>query len=135
MAVVIRVGYFCTAGYTEQGGIHAFLGKLRPDIEWTRCFPAFEKPGPKLRKGLPMPSGITGQPLIERMLSTLEKYYQGDDCTFDVVLLIDDADCRVKDPKGELAEQLRGLPDEVRVRTGKDDLGFVALLASPEIEA
>ncbi len=133
--MVIRVGYFCTSGHTEAGGMHQFLQQLRPDIEWHRCFPAFDKPGPKLRKHTICQTGTTGQTLIDLMLERLEKFYRGHDCFFDLVLLIDDADCRLLDPEQRLATRISALTKEVQEKTRNANLQFIALLASPEIES
>lgn len=135
--MVIRVGYFCSSGHTEAGGIHQFLKNLRPDIEWSRCFPATDKPGPKHRKDQKKvePSGTTGATLIDRMIERLKMYHRGSDCEFDHVLLIDDADCRFLDAAGELKNRLDRLSEEIREITGRPALRFIALWASPEVEA
>jgi hypothetical protein len=138
LAVVIRAGYFCTAGYTEAGGIKALLEKIHPDIAWERCFPAFDKPAPKLGRPLSTPraedSGTTGRALVDRMMDRLAKYYHGEACSFDVVVLIDDADCRFKAPDADAARWSGELLARVRAAVERPALGFVALFASPEIE-
>ncbi len=40
-------------GHAELGGIAAFLGRIKPDATWERCFPTSQKPGPK--RGVPSP--------------------------------------------------------------------------------
>jgi len=135
----MRIGYFCTAGYTEMGGIKQFLAKIRADVEWERCFPAVEKPAPKLNRPFPEPrredSGATGQDLVDRMLERLRKYHSGIQCNLDIVLLIDDADCRFKDSPGSFSRWVARCRERVREATQKEAVEFVALLASPEIEA
>ena len=71
-----RAGYFCTAGYTETGGIEPFLKRLNGSIDWQRCFPAVDKPAPKLNRPYPTPvqgpsHGATGSHLVDRMLGIL----------------------------------------------------------------
>ncbi len=82
--MVTRVGYFCTAGHTEAGGIRQFLEKIHPDIVWLRRFPAYDKPAPKLGRTLPAPrstdEGCTGDKLVDKMLERIALYYQGAAC-------------------------------------------------------
>lgn len=139
---MVRGGYFCTAGYTEVGGIEAFLKKLAPHIAWQRCFPAVHKPGPKLGRGFPEPqaqhAGVTGRRLFSDMLRILSAHHSGSACQLDVVVLIDDADCRFAGAAEPLAEQLAweaSLTEQVRTATGNHKLSFHALLAWPEVEA
>jgi len=136
--VVIRAGYFCTAGYTEAGGIKELLEKIHPDIAWERCFPAVDKPAPKLGRPLSTPraedSGTTGRALVDRMMDRLARYYRGEACSFDVVVLIDDADCRFKAPDADAARWSGELVARVRAAAERPTIGFIALFASPEIE-
>jgi hypothetical protein len=153
VALVIRVGHFCTGGHTELGAralpsgdlqlaaIDAFLRKISPDILWTRAFPAREKPGPKHKPGSapvsfkdPRDGGVTGRTLVDRMRERLTKHYRGPDCDLDAVVVIDDADCRFLDD-GAVQRWTQDLEREVRLWTERSELRFVALLASPEIEA
>ena len=139
---MVRGGYFCTAGYTETGGMHAFLQKIAPDVEWQRCFPAVSKPAPKIGRPHAEPherhAGATGRRLIDAMLAQLREHVHGAACNVDFVLLIDDADCRFADANDPSAEQVtwaNELAQRVRDAAGKPDLEFYALLAWPEIEA
>lgn len=150
---MIRVGYFCTGGHTELGAralpagdlelaaIDAFLQKISADIVWTRAFPAREKPGPKHIPGSapvsfkdPGDGGVTGRTLVEKMGKRLTKHYRGADCDLDVVVLIDDADCRFL-VDGSLQRWTQDRERDVRSWTEQPELRFVALLASPEVEA
>jgi hypothetical protein len=142
VALVIRVGCFYSGGYTETGGIDQFLKNLRSDIEWVRCFPAHDKPAPKLKKHLREPAkkhgGVTGKSLVDRMLERLRQQYADDH--FDLVLFIDDVDCRFNDASGVFDKQRfdayrANLESQVREAKGEPLLRFLALLASPEIEA
>lgn len=148
---MIRAGYFCTGGHTELGAralavgghevaaIHAFLSKISPSIAFRRAFPAVEKPGPKPGRARtsfkdPTDGGVTGARLVERMLERLAKHYRGDACDLDVVVLIDDADCRFLE-EGTFERWSDGLTRDVRASTEQPALCFVPLLASPEIES
>lgn len=134
----MRAGFFCTAGYTETGGLPEFLRKLRGDVEWERCFPAKVKPAPKLGRMTSAPvaqhSGATGERLVKEMLARLSKYYSGERCLFDFVLLVDDADCRFAGEPEALAAWRTELAAGVRAAVGRD-LPVYVLLASPEIES
>jgi hypothetical protein len=151
VALVIRIGYFCSAGHTELGAralptggvepaaIGAFLSKISAGIEWTRAYPAVEKPGPKPGRARtsfkePTDGGVTGAALINKMRERLEKYYRGNACDIDVVVLIDDADCRFLED-GALLRWTSDRERDVRAWTERPELRFVALIASPEIEA
>lgn len=133
---MIRVGYFCTAGHTEAGGMQRFLRRIDPDVDWVRCFPAISKPGPKL--GRPAPrhkQGLSGGALVEEMLSRLKTYHQvSSPGALDVVLLIDDADCRFDDVAAWQAWQEDRTADVAKA-LGDSNRPFVALFASPEVEA
>lgn len=139
MALVIRVGYFCTAGHTEAGGIHHFLRRIdgRPDVTWERCFPAVQKPGPRL--GRPAPKrgeGMTGDRLVAEMLDRLGRFHRaGTPGALDVVLFIDDADCRFEGDPAKLVAWIDTRTAAVRSATHEPSTPFVALFASPEIEA
>lgn len=143
MVTTIKIGYFCTAGYTETGGIQDFLGKLRPDVVWERCFPAAHKPNPKLgrlaREPRPEDSGVTGRTLVERMLERLERYHRREanptEKPIDLVVLIDDADCRFKEDPQAFQAWTDDLRDKVRRATERPELDIVVLLASPEVES
>lgn len=150
----MRVGYFCSGGHTELGArmlatgereisaIDAFLRKIYPErIVFERLFPARQKPGPKHKPGQPPASfkdqgagGITGHGLVDVMEARLEKYYRGAACVYDMIVVIDDADCRFLD-ESVYQHWRQGLWDKVCAWTEKPDLLFVPLLASPEIEA
>jgi hypothetical protein len=139
VALVIRVGYFCTAGHTEVGGIQEFLGRIDAgaDVEWERCFPAVQKPGPKLHRPAPRHAeGMTGARLVGEMLERLGKYHRaGTRGALDIVVFIDDADCRFEGDPAKLAAWVAERTEAVRAATGKPSTPFVALFASPEIEA
>lgn len=142
------VGYFCSGGHTELGAtsnspapyepaaIDAFLRKIDPRITWIRQFPARRKPGPKLGRVSfrdQADGGVTGASLRTEMLTRLRDFARSAS-RLDAVVLIDDADCRFCVP-GTLATWESDLTTEVRRATGRTDLPFIALLASPEIEA
>lgn len=133
---MISVGYFCTAGYTEIGSIKVFLEKINPSIKFMRCFPIANKVC--LKKGrmsstpIRSQSGITGKKLVHEMKLRLlyNRYKQ-----FDLILLIDDMDCRFKrEGSPSHDEWVVNLKREINEILG-DHVGFEALFASPEIEA
>ena len=132
----MTIGYFCSAGFTETGGMGRFLARINPDIEWKRCFPAVNKPGPKLgAKPVPRPAdqGATGRDLERRMMGRLRRYHPCPDPENDGFLLIDDADCRFCDASdAEIEASREDLAARVAECTGRP---FFRLLASPEIEA
>lgn len=122
--------------------MHEFLRKIAPDVEWQRCFPAVSKPAPKIGRPHAEPqdrhAGATGRQLVDAMLRQLQEHWRGAACNLDLVLLIDDADCRFAGAKDPSAEQTRWdgvLAQRVREAAGKQELGFYSLLAWPEIEA
>jgi len=133
----MRAGYFSTAGWTETGGLGSFLTKLRADVEWHRCFPAVNKPAPKLGRvvaaPIPTQAGTTGEPLISAMVDRLRSFWSGDRCPFDFLLVVDDADCRFEDLPA-FAVWKEQVQQRVRDALGRDVPVFT-LLASPEIEA
>lgn len=149
----MRVGYVCSGGHTELGArmlasgerelaaIDAFLRKIEPGlISFERLFPAHQKPGPKHKPGHPPASlkdenagGVTGNGLLDRMEARLTKYYRGPSCGFDVIVLIDDADCRFLDHHA--FESWRSeVEEKIRDWTDRPQLVFLPMLASPEIE-
>jgi len=134
----MRAGVFCTAGYTETGGLQEFLRKLRGDVAWERCFPAVDKPAPKLGRTIAAPrrehAGASGERLAGAMLERLREHYSGDRCPFDFVLLADDADCRFAERPDEMAAWHAELARAVRSAVGHP-LPVYVLLASPEVES
>lgn len=134
----MTAGFFSAAGYTETGGLQEFLRKLRPDVDWVRCFPAVDKPAPKIGRRAPAPrageAGTTGKRLVNAMLERLREHYAGDRCPFDFVLLVDDLDCRLGDEDGALAGWTREVSARVRDAAERELILYV-LAASPEIEA
>jgi hypothetical protein len=134
---LVKIGYFCSAGYTETGGLDAVLRRVAPDVTWERCFPAVDKPAPKIGRPLPTPvaahSGVTGEALVKRIIDHFDDY---DALPYDAILIVDDADCRfcglADDPapgwRDAVVARLRG------ARRWVDRPVFV-LFASPEVEA
>lgn len=72
---MITVGYFCSGGHTETGGIKYFLEKINPNIRWERCFPTLDKTNKKQGRmastHIRGHNGITGEKLVEEMLKRL----------------------------------------------------------------
>ena len=135
--MVMKIGYFCTAGYTETGGIKQLLEKINPNVRWERCFPAVDKPylarGRMNSTPIASHNGVTGGELVRMMHERLSRYYKNSD--YDGFLLIDDLDCRFP---SNLAEGINLFVEnqtaEVQVSLGKP-VNFYVLFASPEIEA
>jgi hypothetical protein len=92
------VGYFCSAGYTETGGIAQFLQQINPELKWKRCFPAVDKANLKQGRMRATPiqaaSGTSGESLINRMLRIISEPVFELDQRYDLILVIDDLDCR-----------------------------------------
>lgn len=130
-------GYFCSAGYTETGGMKAFLQRINPDITWERCFPAVDKPN--LKKGrmkdtpLRKVSGTSGDHLVERMLDIISQPLFEHDQRYDLILLIDDMDCRFNHDNEAYEDWLLNTFNRVEHTLGRHVL-FETLFASPEIE-
>ncbi len=126
-----------TAGFTETGGMQRFLRKIRPDAEWTCCFPAVQKPGPKPGKALPRPdeSGVSGPKLREMALKRLRDR-RGRDADLDLVLFVDDGDCRFcgQDLVAATRAWEAAFRAEVAAALGRD-VPVVVLFAHPEVEA
>jgi len=132
---VIRVGYFCTAGYTEIGSIQGFLERINPNVRFVRCFPVANKSC--LKKGrisstpVRTQNGISGVQLVNEMKRLIQLNFK----TFDLILLIDDMDCRFKrDGAPSFEEWVDNLKQQINEILG-NKVDFEALLASPEIEA
>lgn len=132
---MVKIALFHTGGHTETGALLPFLKKISDNLEFERCFPCCNKPGPKIGRLSPTPdpahSGYTGQALIRAMFAILS------DKTFsieaDIVLLVDDADCRFASQK-DYKKHCGNLKKEVIKKFGRE-VTFIALFASPEIEA
>jgi hypothetical protein len=153
MAILMRVGYFCSGGHTELGArmlqtgereiaaIDAFLRKIDSrHLTFERLFPAREKPGPKHKPGRPPASlkdpsagGITGQGLLDVMQARLTKHYRGTQFDYDAIVVIDDADCRFL-KENEYEQWCSDLHEKIKNWTQRE-IVFFALIASPEIEA
>lgn len=138
--MVIRAGYFHSAGYTEAGGMPIFLQQVCPgdDIDWIRCFPAYEKPSPKLKRTFPEPkmseSGVSGEKLVEKMLERLREHYRTPTHKLKLVMLVDDTDCRFRVSPQDFVEWRDSVEKQIIEAADDPDIRFFPLLASPEIE-
>ena len=83
--------YAHTGGYTELGGIKIFLQKIN-NLDYQLLVPARKKL-PKKTKIKSVDSGLTGKTLFDRIKERvkLNKYKD-----IEVLIIIDDGDCRVK---------------------------------------
>lgn len=138
---MIRAGYFCSAGHTEAGGMQVFLEKIdRSRVTWERCFPAVYKPGPKLGRPAPRKEheGVSGPGLVGAMLARLRMrrdMLAPAPLDLDLLVFIDDADCRFEGDPSALRAWIEGRAADARTASGSPEIPFVALFASPEIEA
>lgn len=138
---MIRAGYFCSAGHTEAGGMQAFLERIDSSrVTWERCFPAVSKPGPKLGRPAPRKDheGLSGTGLVGAMLARLKMrraLAAPGPLDLDLVIFIDDADCRFEGQSAALEAWIADRTADVRAASDRPDIPFVALFASPEIEA
>jgi len=135
---VTIVGYFCTGGYTEVGGIQYFLEKINPNIQWERCFPTALKPNPKFKRIDSAPcsehSGVTGNDLVQKMLERIRHPSFEHDHRYDYILLIDDLDCRFYSKTNQdINEEIIDIAGQVEAALGRK-VNFKALFASPEVE-
>lgn len=121
--------------------MHRFLRQIDTgvDVSWERCFPAVRKPGPKPALGRPAPKhkeGLSGARLTGEMLDRLARFHRtGTTGALDVVVFLDDADCRFEGDPEKLAAWTTSQTEAVRAATGQASIPFVAMFASPEIEA
>lgn len=132
------VGYFCTGGYTEVGGIKYFLEKINANIQWERCFPTALKPSPKFNRRVNVPcqehSGVSGSNLITKMIERIGHPYFEYDKRYDCILLIDDLDCRFYKKDDEyIRAWINDIGKQVERALGRE-VGFETLFASPEVE-
>lgn len=131
------VGYFCSGGYTETGGMAQFLQRINPELKWKRCFPAVDKPNLKQGRMRATPigaaSGVSGESLVNRMLNILnEPVFEHND-HYDLILLIDDLDCRFNNNTELCSDWMLNTFNRVEQALGRH-VQFEALFASPEIE-
>ncbi|WP_276663012.1 hypothetical protein [Syntrophomonas wolfei] len=135
---MMAAGYFCSAGYTETGGMQVFLQQLNSNLKWKRCFPAVDKPNLKKGRTKATPvrstSGVSGDNLVEQMLKIISEPVFERDEQYELILLIDDLDCRFNDDNQAYDAWLLNTHNRVEVAIGRP-LMFLTLFASPEIEA
>lgn len=134
---MIKIGYFCTGGYTETGGIKSFLEKINPNVYWERCFPTVDKPclvrGRMNSTPVASYNGITGPALVEMMYNRLSKYYKNSE--FDGFLMIDDLDCRYQSCLTEDINLFVETHSNEVQKILERQVGVYVLFASPELEA
>lgn len=148
----MTVWLFVQAGQTESGLVdgapaiqqavrrsltRAFGGRTPPEVRWLAPRVGLQKPGPK--HGTPtMGRGTTGADLTRMLRRHLQRYRAGE--AGDVVLLVDDADCRFCEgqcaPTGCRERFERWVADwSAEVAELRPGVQAVALFASPETEA
>jgi hypothetical protein len=132
----VRVDLVVSAGFTEVGAKDVLS---RAGFEVRQISPARPKLGPRPgRKVSTVGAGTTGRHL-ERELLRVAAFHHDRDGLAEVVVLIDDADCRLVegnrfDPEA-FERWRRDLEERLRQRIEHPDLVLIVLLASPEIEA
>lgn len=138
----MKIGYFCTSGHTEIGGIKIFLEKINPSVQWIRCFPIAIKY--KLKEGrtkntpIMDTNGSSHADLIGHMKQLFRDYCIFED--YDGFLLIDDLDCRFQSTitegiqlfEQEISKFIQRICSENKIIR---KFNFYTLFASPEIEA
>ncbi len=127
---------FFTGGYTEAGEMQQFLRKINDRFSYRQCFPNKTKK----RKGMPKEissefSGLTGDSLIEKVVSILEKHKTDEEyssCRF--LIIEDDLDFRFKNMDEEQKkEDLEATVQKIqKVLPG---VKVLFLFACPEIES
>lgn len=149
MSAVKRVACFFTGGYTELNEMKNFMGRINGDIKYIQLCPYGTKRSKdsvlKRRKHtknmVPSQSGLTGQCLIDHVLSFIKTERFAEE-NYDAILISDDKDNRFlridengyssKDVyqwdmfKSELVE---------KIHQSYPDLPVVFFFSAPEIEA
>lgn len=147
-----RVALFHTGGHTEMGALQQALRAALGEVEIRRCFPARDRRGPMPRARAPgeavvsqlaprkADEGATGADLLGRIQVALVKYPPEPG---ELVLIVDDADCRMCPTDSERAEERRlALHAELRAAVVKalreanaPEVPVCVILAREEIEA
>ncbi len=134
---MVKIDLFFTAGYTETGGLQTFLERSlaatfeHAEFALERRFPAVLKPGPKFSLAEPVAgAGASGRQLEDEMVRVVERY----GCDADLVLFVDDADCRWCAREADRDAWRSALERRIQRAAGKP-VPLVTLMASPEVEA
>jgi hypothetical protein len=152
VALVTRIALFHTGGHTELGALQEALKAALGDVEIVRLFPA-------RGRGVPMPAARSpGEPVVSQLAPRrADEGTTGADLRrqvrrlvtkhpprgYDLVLVVDDADCQLCETKTETPEDLRyELHTQIRkaVTDGLDEakapqIPTCVILAREEVEA
>ncbi|MGN0407700.1 MAG: hypothetical protein ACI4EJ_05540 [Bacteroides sp.] len=133
--MVEKIACFLTCGYTEAGVMQSFLRKINGNYEYKQYLPnkTIKKKGdPKIIN--PQISGLTGQALLEKIYSILEKHRNEiNQCK--AILIEDDLDGKFHEySDDEVIGYKKQITDRVHEKLGSE-LPVVIMYASPEIES
>lgn len=133
--MVDRIACFITCGYTEAGALQAFLRKINSRYEYKQYLPNKTIK----RKGMPKNidssiSGLTGEALLEKVYSIVEKL-KDEIGQCKAIVIEDDLDGRFANLSvSEIEEKKRKVVDKLHSLLGKE-LPVFLLYASPEVES
>lgn len=133
--MVERVACFLTCGYTEAGAMQFFLKKINDRYEYKQYLPnkTIKKKGSAKSISSDI-SGLTGDALLEKVYSILEKY-KDEISRCKAVLIEDDLDGKFRGwSQEQVEEHKRKIVDRVCEKLKKDVPVFI-LYASPEAES
>lgn len=133
--MVSRVACFLTCGYTEAGAMQFFLRKINDSYEYKQYLPnkTIKKKGDAkiIKKEI---SGLTGEDLLKKIYSILEKH-KDEINTCKAVLIEDDLDGRFHNWDNKKIKGYRdAIVDKVHSKLESDIPVFI-LYASPEAES
>lgn len=133
--MVEKIACFLTCGYTEAGAMQYFLKKINGKYEYKQYLPnkTIKKKGydKSISSGL---SGLTGEALLDKIYSILEKYKE-DISKCKAVLIEDDLDGRFHGySEDEIEEYKNEIIKTVQEKLEKEIPVFI-MYASPEIES
>lgn len=133
--MVKRIACFLTCGYTEAGTMQAFLKKINSTFEYKQYLPnrTIKKKGSPKSISSSI-SGLTGDKLLEKVYSILEKYKE-DISKCAAILIEDDLDDRFFElTEPQINEYIGKIKEKVCEKLGCKKEVFI-LYASPEVES
>lgn len=133
--MVDRIACFLTCGYTEAGAMQFFLKKINDKYEYKQYLPnkTIKKKGDAKNISSNI-SGLTGEALLEKIYSILEKY-RDEISKCKAILIEDDLDGKFHGYSSEQIENYTSqIINKVHEKLQKDIPVFI-LYASPEAES
>ena len=133
--MVEKIACFLTCGYTEAGAMQSFLRKINGNYEYKQYLPNKTRK----KKGDPKNinsdfSGLTGEALLEKIYSILEKY-RDEINRCKAILIEDDLDGKLNGySAGDVGEYKKRITDCVHEKLDSK-LPVIIMYASPEIES